>query len=67
MGVPWWSNEWLGFGAFTTVAQVHALVWELRVPFEPLRATAKNKMKYPPSHSSASIPQIGQDLVSQVR
>lgn len=59
MGVPWWSNEWLGFGAFTTVAQVHALVWELRVPFEPLRATAKNKMPTQPLFCQYSTDRSG--------
>ena len=28
--------QWLGFGAFTTVAQVQSLVWELRSHIKPL-------------------------------
>lgn len=36
--------EWLGFGAFTHVAQVPAPVWELRVYIEVLLAKAKERV-----------------------
>ena len=34
---------WLGFGAFTTVAQVQSLIWVLRSHFKPLDVVGKKK------------------------
>lgn len=36
--------SWLGFGAFTAVAQVQSLVWELRSHIKPLHAMAEKKV-----------------------
>ena len=44
MGVPWWS-KWLGFCAFSAVAQVQSLAWKLRSRIKLLHAVAKRKKK----------------------
>ena len=37
--------QWLGLGAFITVAWVQSLAWELRSHNKPLQAEAKKKKK----------------------
>ena len=37
--------HWIGFGTFTTVAQVQSLVWELRSLIKLLHAEPKKKKK----------------------
>ena len=37
---------WLGLSAFTIVALVQSLVWELRSHIKPLQATAKKKRNH---------------------
>lgn len=43
-GVPRWS-KWVGFGSFSTAAQVHSLVSGLRSHIKPLHPMAKTKAK----------------------
>ena len=37
--------QWLGFGAFTSVAWVQSQVWELRFHIKPLHAMAKQQQQ----------------------
>ena len=37
--------QWLGFGAFTAVAQVQSLVWELGFHIKPPHAVAQKQSK----------------------
>ena len=37
--------QWIGFSAFTAVARVQFLVWDLRSHIKPLNAVAEKKKK----------------------